>query len=849
MSEKRKLSTVLFADIAGYTSLMQTHEKQAMLFLNDFKESIEKIVPLNHGEIIQYYGDAVLLTFDSSKDGVECSISLQKVFIEKNIPIRIGMHLGDVIFKNDNVFGNGVNVASRIESMGIPGCILISKTIRDQLSNKSEFLLTSLGSFEFKNVKEPMEVFALANEGLVVPTRKEVKQKGKQAKQKGRSWQSMTAIILFTVGFIFAGTYFYSGETFNAPEESEFGIKNSIAVFPFDVKGSPDIEYLSEGMVDLISIQLDEIPSMNSIDPNLLLSKIDDASTIARLPEKAAELSKSIGASEFILGSIVGIDDVLQLSATKYNISGEKMTTETIRGNRTEGITQSVDELVKKLIATDLAEAGHELGSLAALMSSNFESLKKYLEGEQAFRLAKMREARELFGQATQLDSTFAVAWMRAYDSDWRWFPPETIKQKWAEYRHTMPKKWQEYYDASELEQEGDLKALTAYENLNRRYGETHAFTYRIGEFLYHFNPSYGRCCTEAKPYFLKTLDLDGENLEAMSHLGEIAIMENDSAGLQALIARTSKESGAYDRLKVNEFLFKDTVTDAEIMTYNGGYRALLFPKENEPIDFTLHERLLKLLPNPGWQVFNDVIKYGVSGKDEALYNAYNDMADFGNFGGFQLDQYQRCLPATLMADLKYLPLSSYYEEYYQDTKDRDTPWEIYAAIKYAIALNKHNEAQKLKMKLQSLATTSKRERMVNYYDYSIKAFEARVDGNNDVALVYIDSAYQSPFGYWEIHSSCFDKTIMAANIYAERGEYEKAISHFGHVNLVPGYELVRSYGAYKKSEWYEAMGDNKNALNKCNLFLESFKDCDEKYRSMVEETKARRDRLISKMN
>ncbi|MGB5500290.1 MAG: adenylate/guanylate cyclase domain-containing protein, partial [Maribacter sp.] len=189
MTEQRRLSTVLFADIVGYTSLMQSDEKRAMLFLNHFKELIEIIVPKHQGEIIQYYGDAVLLTFDSATAGVECAIELQRALIEKRIPIRIGMHLGDVIFKNQNVFGDGVNVASRIESMGIPGCLLVSKTIRDQLVNKGDFLLHSLGPFEFKNVEEPIEVFAVTNEGMAVPKREQIKGKLKESKKKlSKKW-------------------------------------------------------------------------------------------------------------------------------------------------------------------------------------------------------------------------------------------------------------------------------------------------------------------------------------------------------------------------------------------------------------------------------------------------------------------------------------------------------------------------------------------------------------------------------------------------------------------------------------------------------------------------------------
>ncbi|MGB5378767.1 adenylate/guanylate cyclase domain-containing protein, partial [Muriicola sp.] len=169
MKEIRKLNTILFADIAGYTSIMNSNEAKAMEYLQNFKKLLEDKVSKYEGQIVQYFGDACLLSFDSATSGVQCAISLQKDFQKSNLPIRIGMHLGEVIFTDNNVFGDGVNIASRIESMGIPGSILLSNAIRNQIKNKDEFKLISLGSFEFKNVTDPMEVFALQNDGLSVP--------------------------------------------------------------------------------------------------------------------------------------------------------------------------------------------------------------------------------------------------------------------------------------------------------------------------------------------------------------------------------------------------------------------------------------------------------------------------------------------------------------------------------------------------------------------------------------------------------------------------------------------------------------------------------------------------------
>lgn len=127
MKETRKLSTIIFADIAGYTATMQEDEQKALSYLNGFKKVLHEETEKYDGRIVQLFGDGCLLTFDSITNAVYCAIELQKKFIDNNsIPVRIGIHTGEVIFKENNVFGDGVNIASRIESLGIPGAILVS---------------------------------------------------------------------------------------------------------------------------------------------------------------------------------------------------------------------------------------------------------------------------------------------------------------------------------------------------------------------------------------------------------------------------------------------------------------------------------------------------------------------------------------------------------------------------------------------------------------------------------------------------------------------------------------------------------------------------------------------------
>lgn len=187
---------------------MEANETRALHQIHAYKEILEKLVPSAEGAIIQFFGDGCLLVFDSSTHAVQCAIELQKAFLAHEIPVRMGMHLGEILIKNGNAFGIGVNIASRIESISVPGAVLISKTVRDQFRNKTDFTLESLGSFEFKNVGEPIEVFALVSQNLTVPKKDEISGKLKVpahiSKLKSRF---SNASILLTVSAILILTY------------------------------------------------------------------------------------------------------------------------------------------------------------------------------------------------------------------------------------------------------------------------------------------------------------------------------------------------------------------------------------------------------------------------------------------------------------------------------------------------------------------------------------------------------------------------------------------------------------------------------------------------------------------
>ncbi|MGB5204112.1 MAG: adenylate/guanylate cyclase domain-containing protein [Eudoraea sp.] len=298
MKETRKLNTILFADIAGYTSIMHSNEAKAMEYLQNFKKLLEDKVSKYEGHIVQYFGDACLLSFDSATSGVQCAISLQKDFQEINLPIRIGMHLGEVVFTDNNVFGDGVNLASRIESMGIPGSVLLSSAIRNQIKNKQEFKLTTLGTFEFKNVPEPIEVFALENNGLSVPVKSKIQGKFKEPSRKPNKVFQYLGILALLVVAVFAVQYFIGSGSENKEPYSDETLKKNIAVLPLinlNAK-SEGLDYFSDGVTREI---IDELAKINSI----VVSAFSTTYPYKNQEKSHSEIAAELGAKYLISGS------------------------------------------------------------------------------------------------------------------------------------------------------------------------------------------------------------------------------------------------------------------------------------------------------------------------------------------------------------------------------------------------------------------------------------------------------------------------------------------------------------------------------------------------------------------
>ncbi len=208
---QRILAAIMFTDMEGYTALTQVDEKKSKVFRDRHRMVLEEATKKHNGKNLQYWGDGTLTIFDSAVEAVHCAVDIQKELQkEPKIPLRIGIHIGDIVYDDEGIYGDGVNLASRLESLSISGGVLISYKVNDELKNKKDFSTKPMGQYELKNVKQPMEVFALTNEGLVIPRPEDLKKKSRRKNRINALWISgivVFALVVLFLAFKFVGLF------------------------------------------------------------------------------------------------------------------------------------------------------------------------------------------------------------------------------------------------------------------------------------------------------------------------------------------------------------------------------------------------------------------------------------------------------------------------------------------------------------------------------------------------------------------------------------------------------------------------------------------------------------------
>ena len=396
MDSTRRLVAIMFTDIVGYTAMMGSDESIAINSVTRHKKVIEQLVPKYNGDVIQFYGDGSLSVYSSATFALECAKAIQ-IELQKDIsiPLRIGIHIGEVLISDDGVFGDGVNLASRIESLGQAGTILFSEDVYQKIRNNNKFSTQRLGSFEFKNVDEPMQVHALANEGFPVPKAESITGKLKASSTKDDN-------VSFT-----------DREKAGDSAKQKISTK-SIAVLPFvNMSSDPEQDYFCEGISEEIINTIVQLP-------DLKVAGRTSSFSFKGKNEDLRMVGNTLGVNKILEGSVRKSGNRLRITAqlveasTGYHLWSKRYDREL------DDIFKIQDEISAEIAGRlKITFADAQPAPKPREQTKNIDAYQLYNKGRSLFyqRGTSLTEAIECFRQALEIDPTYALAYAGLADT------------------------------------------------------------------------------------------------------------------------------------------------------------------------------------------------------------------------------------------------------------------------------------------------------------------------------------------------------------------------------------------------------------------------------------------------
>jgi class 3 adenylate cyclase/TolB-like protein len=417
MKSERRLAAIMFTDIVGYTRLMGVDSEKALALLRRNRDLQKPLIEKHAGKWIKEIGDGILSQFNSTIDAVHCAIEIQKLAGEHlDAQLRIGIHLGDITMEEGDIYGDGVNVASRLESMAPPRAIYISGSVAKAIRGNPEIRTEYLGEFELHNVDYPVAVHAVQGEGLPPAS---AAAKGSLPSNQSRKEQRKIPRKAIYVGAAFLLTIaalFFLNQFNHSNSASAISSEKSIAVLPFiNESANADNQYFCNGIMTGISDHLAKIPDLrviprSSIEPfrnNRLSTKaMGDQLNVIYLVDGSVQ---RIGDQAVISTQLIHAGDEQQIWSERYEVDlSEVLLVQT-------NITKAVAAQLEMILAPELESR------IEQILTDDVQALDYYLQGNEYLFEANsenivndrwqdlLKKAEVSFELALQRDSTFAA--------------------------------------------------------------------------------------------------------------------------------------------------------------------------------------------------------------------------------------------------------------------------------------------------------------------------------------------------------------------------------------------------------------------------------------------------------
>jgi TolB-like protein/class 3 adenylate cyclase/Tfp pilus assembly protein PilF len=436
---KRKLAAIFSADAVGYSRLMGDDEESTIRTLKEYRGVITEKVKQHKGRVVDSPGDNVLAEFASVVDAVRCAVETQKQIAERNSDLpenrrmlfRVGVNLGDIVDEGERIYGDGVNITARLESLADGGGICISGTAFDQVKGKLGVGYKYLGEQSVKNIKEPVRVYQM----LLEPDAAGTVISEKKSKQGRRKWAVVTVsaiIILLAGAYSIWNLYFrsFTSSKLLSPTlttDSELSKIPSVAILPFDnLSDDPDQAYFTDGMTD------DLITGLSKLTGLLVIAR-NSTFTYKGKSVKVQQVAKELGVQYVVEGSVRRADEQVRINVQLIDAAtGHHLWAERYDGKMTN-IFALQDQINQKIISTlKIKLTAAEKSRIAHTETSNLKAYDTFLRGWEHFKQMTPEDfskASSYFKEAINLDPIYARAYaalallyLRAVDIGWdRW--------------------------------------------------------------------------------------------------------------------------------------------------------------------------------------------------------------------------------------------------------------------------------------------------------------------------------------------------------------------------------------------------------------------------------------------
>ncbi len=592
---ERKLTAILSADVEGYSRLMGEDEEATVKTLNTYREAMSRLIEEHQGRVIDSPGDNLLAEFTSAVNAVQCAVVIQGELRARNVALpedrrmnfRIGINLGDVIVDGVRIYGDGVNVAARVESLAEGGGICVSSTIHDQIANKLSYTFNNLGEHTVKNIAEPVRVYAVRWD-----TEKATTQKDKPFKRG--VWIAAVVLIVLALAInVWLQVYKESnslpqkptGEETTPPALSE---TPSIAVLPFrDMSPEKDQEYFCEGIAEEILNALAQIEGL----------RVASRTSSFRFKDEAiSTIGEKLNVTTVLEGSVRKEGNAIRITAQLNNAVDDFHLWSKNYDRELKNIFALQDEIALAITQVLKVKLMGEAGApLVKHYTESIEAYNAYLlgryhwnkrgaPGEQSEK--DLMAAMKHFKEAIALDSNYAIAYSGLADV-YSFLPWKVPRIKYSDFQAQAEQAAKKalsldpnlaeahasfgWYKTDFIQdyKGAEMEFLRAIE-LNPNYAPSHHFyamtlarmgridkaqierrkAYELEPYNHHYSWGYGIVLLWSRQYdaaiiqFQRTLELDSNNTSAWFSLGVAYLLAKKYEDATRAIVRWAELEG-----------------------------------------------------------------------------------------------------------------------------------------------------------------------------------------------------------------------------------------------------------------------------------------------------------------